>query len=290
MASPSRTSSVAGSDRATATTSGSRSVMSSRLRVAICTSSPRRWTWIRMPSSFTSTATGRPGPPPALAIAAATSAALEASIGSTGRPTSRPTPASASSPPVMAATTIGTVPPASIAARRTAVSFTPEAAATASCTRASSAPWRTPAGDEPAQPALLVGGRPREEGAHAGRPRLLRAGPGQGGERVERLVDLEGGQGRLVGRLRKVADTPPADAGAALQDGAADVRRHDRELGRLGLHQPLGDRRDLGLARPGGGDDARGVDEVAQQHGAIVAEPADTTMREDYSPMRERTS
>jgi len=114
--------------------------MSSRLRVAIWMSSPRRWTWIRMPSSFTSIATGWSRPPPAFAIAAATSGALEASIGSTGRPTSSPTSASAVSPPVIAATTIGTVPPASIAARRTAVSFTPDAAAIASCTSASSAP------------------------------------------------------------------------------------------------------------------------------------------------------
>ena len=93
-----------------------------------------------MPSSFVSTATGVPGPPPAFAIAAATSGAVEASIGSTGRPTSRPISASASSPPVIAATTIGTVPPASIAARRTTVSLTPEAVAIASWTSASRAP------------------------------------------------------------------------------------------------------------------------------------------------------
>ncbi len=48
----------AGSARTTSTTSGSRWVMSSRLRVAISTSSPRRCTWIRMPSSFASTASG----------------------------------------------------------------------------------------------------------------------------------------------------------------------------------------------------------------------------------------
>ena len=46
------------------------------------------------------------------------SGALEASIGSTGRPTSRPKPARAS-PPVMAATTTCVVEPASMAARRT---------------------------------------------------------------------------------------------------------------------------------------------------------------------------
>ena len=114
--------------------------MSSSVRVAIRISSPSRCTWMRMPSSFTSTATV---PPPALPTAAPRSGALEASIGSTGRPTSRPKPANASSPPVIAATTTCVVEPASIAARRTEASGTPAAAATASWTSASSAPWRT---------------------------------------------------------------------------------------------------------------------------------------------------
>lgn len=117
--------------------------MSSRVRVAMRTSSPSRCTWMRMPSSFTSTATGRSGEPPALVIAAPTSGALEASIGRTGRPTSRPKAASASSPPVIAATTTWVVEPASIAARRTVGSGTPAATATASWASASSAPWRS---------------------------------------------------------------------------------------------------------------------------------------------------
>ena len=80
--------------------------------------------------------------------------ALEASIGSTGRPTSRPNPARASSPPVMAATTTCVVEPASIAARRTEASGTPAAAATASWTSASRAPWRTsPVTTRAARPA-----------------------------------------------------------------------------------------------------------------------------------------
>ena len=114
--------------------------MSSRVRVAIRMSSPDRWTWIRIPSSFTSTASS---PPPALASAASRSGALDASIGSTGRPTSSPNPANASSPPVSAATATAVVEPASIAARRTDASGTEAAAATASWTRASRAPCRT---------------------------------------------------------------------------------------------------------------------------------------------------
>ena len=140
IASPSRTNDVAGTSRAAATTSGSRSVMSSRERVATRIVSPERWTWILIPSSFTSTANS---PPPALAIAAARSGALDASIGSTGRPTSSPNPASASSPPVSAATATSGVEPASIALRRTTVSGTAAAAATASWSRASRAPCRT---------------------------------------------------------------------------------------------------------------------------------------------------
>jgi len=60
--------------------------MSSSDRVATSTSSSRRCTWIRTPSSLVSTATT---PPPAFAIATSTVVALEASIGSTGRPTAR---------------------------------------------------------------------------------------------------------------------------------------------------------------------------------------------------------
>ena len=51
------------------------------------TSSPERWTWMRMPSSLASSATGvDASPPDALSSPACTSGALEASIGRTGRP------------------------------------------------------------------------------------------------------------------------------------------------------------------------------------------------------------
>ncbi len=257
--------------------------MSSRLRVATCTSSPRRWTWIRIPSSFTSTATW---PPPAFSIAAGTSGALEASIGRTGRPTSSPTSASASAPPVIAATTIGTVPPASIAARRTTVSLTPEAAAIASCTRASSAPWRTLPVRTPRSQRCSSAVARANRRADAGRPRLLRPGPGQGREVVEGLVDVERGQGRLVGRLGQRADPAPADAGAPLEHRAAEVGRHDGQLGDLRLRQPLGDRGDLGLARPGGRDHAGGLDQVAQQHVLILPETADALGRHTFRSLQ----
>ena len=141
-ASPSSTNRSEGSALATATTSGRRAVMSSRLRVTTITSSPSRCTWTRMPSSLASTTTAPPSPP-AFARAAPTSGADEASIGSTGRPTSSRNRASPSSPSPSAASAIATVEPASIAARRTTVTGTPPATASASWTTASSAPWRT---------------------------------------------------------------------------------------------------------------------------------------------------
>ena len=81
--------------RVTATTSGSRPVMSSRLRVKTRTSSPDRCTWTRTPSSLWSTSTGRP----LLPIALCGSGALAASIGWTAVPTCRPTPSRPASPP-----------------------------------------------------------------------------------------------------------------------------------------------------------------------------------------------
>ena len=81
------------------------------------TSDPCLWTWIRMPSSFVSTATGTP--PPSLAIASATVGALEASIGSTGRPTRSRRRARPSAPPTAAASAAAGTDPANMAARRT---------------------------------------------------------------------------------------------------------------------------------------------------------------------------
>ena len=138
-ASPSRIRSSAGSARTSETTSGSRAEISSSDRVKTSTSSPRLWTWIRMPSSLASTARG----PPSFSTAAGTSAAEEASIGRTGRPASRVNPASASAPPVRAACATGPVGALNIAARRTVFAGRPAACAIASSITESRAPWRT---------------------------------------------------------------------------------------------------------------------------------------------------
>ena len=70
-----------------------------------------------MPSSFVSTATRTPLP--SLAIASATVGALDASIGSTGRPTCRRSPVRASAPPFAEASAAAGTDPANMAARRT---------------------------------------------------------------------------------------------------------------------------------------------------------------------------
>ena len=114
--------------------------MSSSVRVASSTRSPTLWAWSRMPSSFHSTATRSA---PIRSHAAAGSGSLAASIGSTARPTSRPTSASPASPSVTAMPTTARVDPASIAAERTAATGMPVSFASASWTSASDAPWRT---------------------------------------------------------------------------------------------------------------------------------------------------
>ena len=92
--------------------------ISSRLRVNTDTSSPCLCTWIRMPSSLVSTANRRR---PTFSTPAGRRAAVPASIGRTGRPTSMLKSASASSPPVSAARAMGPVGALNIAARRTAL-------------------------------------------------------------------------------------------------------------------------------------------------------------------------
>ena len=96
-----------------------------------------------MPSSFHSTAHSIGAGPPALASASSIVGALAASIGRTGRPTSRPKAASAPLPPDSAAAATAPSEPRSIMARRTSATGTEAARATASVITPSSAPWRS---------------------------------------------------------------------------------------------------------------------------------------------------
>ena len=95
-----------------------------------------------MPSSLVSTANSSFSRP-TFSTPAATSGAVPASIGRTGRPTSMLNSSSASVPRVRAATAIGPVGALNIAARRTACTGTSAAAAIASSITESRAPWRT---------------------------------------------------------------------------------------------------------------------------------------------------
>jgi hypothetical protein len=142
------------------------------------------------------------------------------------------------------------------------------------------------AGHHAPEPALLVGSHPGEEVAHPGRTQLLGSRAGHRGEPAECLVDLERGDRRLGGGVGKRAQAPPTDARAALQDRASEVRRDHGQLDDLGLRQPLGDRDDLGLPRPGGRDDPGGLHQVAQQHAVILPEPADGRGRDPIDTIR----
>jgi hypothetical protein len=96
-----------------------------------------------MPSSFHSTAHSTGAGAEILASASEILEALAASIGRTGRPTSRPKACSASRPPASAAAATGPSEPRSIIARRTSATGTEAARATASVITPSSAPCRS---------------------------------------------------------------------------------------------------------------------------------------------------
>ena len=127
-----------GRARTTSTTSPRRPVTSLRLRVQIRTSSPRRWAWMRTPSSFHSTEQR-----PMSATAEAASSAVEASMGLIGRRVRKPTASSPGRPRERATAAVSPRSPTSIRARRTEAAGTRAARATASTTTPSLAPWRS---------------------------------------------------------------------------------------------------------------------------------------------------
>ncbi len=202
-----------GSDSASATTSGTRAVMSSSVRVKTRTSSPSRCTCTRIPSSFHSTAAGL-----IFASASATSVAVEASIGCTGRPTSSRNDDSAASPCCSTAVATGGSAPQSIAARRSAAVGTPAAFAAASATTLSSAPCRRSPPISPTSSRCSSAVAAAEEVSQQARPLGLRTRAGAGRHRLEGGVDVEHGQRRdLVPGPAALAATgsPPRYAAAA---------------------------------------------------------------------------
>ena len=217
----------------TSTTSGSRAVMSSSDRVATSTSSPERCTWIRMPSSFTSTATSAPRAGLGERRRRPSGRSRRASAAPGGRPRARSRPARRR--PSNAARATATVEPASIAARRTAASGTSAADGQRLLHQRVERALAYGAGDHAPQPRLLVGGRAPEELGDRGRPRRLRSRPRQRRERLERLVHLRAPSASTTsaggGQRRQPA---PAQPGAPLPQRAADVGRHRLDLVGLG--------------------------------------------------------
>src|SRR3954469_18573512 len=137
--SPSRTAVSHGRARTCSTSSGTPSVTSRRVRVHTRTTSPFRCTWMRAPSSLYSTVTSVPRS----ASASSREEPGLAGIGRTGRPIWSRTSSRAATPPASATAAVSGRLPESMKARRTSVTGTSTAVATASRTTPSRAPWRS---------------------------------------------------------------------------------------------------------------------------------------------------
>src|SRR4051812_351377 len=298
IASPSRTTSPAGSARTASTTSGTRAVMSSRLRVKARTSAPRRWTCRRAPSSLYSMAAG-----PVFASAPSTSSPGAASIGWIGRPTSRPTARSASTPPSRAAAAV--VPggrehgvdraPALEADRAERLDAAPEGRGRR---RAGVAAEHARPADRVAghlggprhrlhhdallgalaqlarqqrdEEALLGLGRAREERGQRVAARRLRPGASHRADRLARRVDLHQRKTGLDGGRGQVPQRAVADPDLALAQLARQVGHGDRHLSRPRSAQRLGQAGDLLVARAGLAHGLGGGGQLGQQHRSIV--------------------
>ena len=210
------------------------------------TSSPRRCIWIRIPSSFHSTeARSKP------ATASATLAAVEASIGRTGRKSSKPTSRSPSSPSPSAISAVRGRSPDSISARRVTSPETPAARATASTISPASAPClsspvkrrRTKSAS-----ALRSRGRAARRGSPCARPPTRRrSSPGPRDRAIElvRPSATAPRQRRALDACRSSSTRPrPGPAEARPQKPDADGTSL-----RIEPLQELGEDRDLPRAR-----------------------------------------
>ena len=212
--------------------------------------------------------------PPILASASSTSAALDASIGRTGRPTSSPNPRSASTPPASAAD--GDRRGGAGEHRRPADGGRGHVRGRGDRLEHQPVERALPqlTGDQPAQVGLLVGGGPGEQR----RDERGRDGPGTRPRRRRRS--------RSKASCTSATVRLPVAAGAGRPSGPASpspVRRWRSDPGR-GRHvtvctssgpacaQRGGQGGDLGRAGAGGADGGGGGDEVSEQHAAIVSE------------------
>ena len=254
--------------RTASTSSGSRSVMSSRLRVQTATSSPSRCTWIRMPSSLPSTAPAAAGRLERGRERRARCRPASAAPG--GRPRARtrrarrrPRSARPRRPRRCGA---GQHRGAADDGRRDA--RTPRRRRPTSTP--SSAPWRTSPVTRPRSSACSSAvARAEQRSSTCGALAPASPTPDTPGQLLERGVDLQHRQRRLVGRRR---------AGRSATRQPTPVRRWVSEPDEVaattttssgGRPQARGDGGDLGHARAGGAHGVEGGDQVAQPHGSI---------------------
>ena len=209
--------------------------------------------------------------------ASATSAAVWASIGWTGRKSSSRNEARPSAPSVSAARATSTRPPASMVARRTSVAGRSAALATASSMTPSRAPCRRPPWSTPRR-SRCSGSVARSKRRRRSRFRAsCDPGPEAAAEPVERLRDVEHLE-RLGRRgLRELTEGGPADP----EPGEAAGQHHHRERDLVGAQtaEAVGEPCDLGRTRARLRDRGRGARELREAHRPIVPAPSPATLR-----------
>ena len=226
------------------------------------TSSPRRWIWMRIPSSFHST-DERSKP----STASATLSAVEASIGRIGRKISRPTSRRPSSPLVSAISAVRVRSPDSISARRASRPGTPAAFATASTISPASAPCLS----SPVKRRLTKSASgsvarasrsPRSSSRPAADPLPSTSWTAAIARSRSAIVERRLRGGRALDRRRSSSSRHrpvPAEARPARKPTASATSS--------GVEPPqqVGEDRDLLRARAGGGDVARRGHDLCQQ-------------------------
>ena len=169
------------------------------------TSPSRRCTWMRAPSSFHSIAAGE-----IRSSAASTSAAVPASIGATGRPTSSPIRRRPSTPSASAVPAAAARSPPSIAARRTSADGTAAAWATASVMTPASAPWRRSPRISATRNSCSGARRAAEQALDLLETCRPRSWTRERGQALQRGVDLPDGERGVGCWRRECCGAPPS--------------------------------------------------------------------------------
>ena len=235
----------AGSARAAATSSGTRAVTSSSERVKTPTSLAVA---VDLDPRAVELALDA-GRRRSCASASATSFAVPASIGCTGRPTSSPTAAARPRPASASRGDRRQVARAASAARRTAATGTSgRLGDRVGHRRPASAPWRRSPDSSPRSSRCSASVARANSSLSSARRAATEPEPPSAPIARERRRDVGHGQRRLGRRRRHLAQRRPADADLALQQLAAQERGPGRDLVRRQRAQRAGDQRDLGLA------------------------------------------